>query len=149
MCERHNYAAPDHILTMLIDPQLDLSQSPEANRVQNICEALSHMSDLQVFSWCWNMAGQQQHSKATILPAHKDVILETVHQKPTLKHFGLLGRFTNHVQSSNIDCNSMSYPVSWLSLFCGDVADNTCSSGMYPSGCLGKAGKHHARYPHA
>ena len=68
MCERHNYTTPDRLPTALIDPQLDLSQSPEADCVRNICEALSHMSDLQVFSWCWNTTGPQQRSKPTILP---------------------------------------------------------------------------------
>ena len=52
MCERHNYTAPDRIPTTLIDPQLNLSQSLEADRVRNICEDLSHMSNLRVFSWC-------------------------------------------------------------------------------------------------
>ena len=116
MCERHNYTAPDRIPTTLIDPQLDLSQSSEVDRVRNICEALSHMSDLRVFSWCWNTTGPQQRSKPTSLPAHEDAILDIVRQKPTLKHLGLSGRFANHVQSSNIDPNSMSYPVSLLSL---------------------------------
>ena len=116
MCERHNYTAPDRIPTMLIDPQLDLSQYSEVDRVRNICEALSHMSDLRVFSWCWNTTGPQQRSKPTSLPAHEDAILDIVRQKPTLKHLGLSGRFANHVQSSNIDPNSMSYPVSLLSL---------------------------------
>ena len=57
MCERHNYTAPDRMPTTLINPQLDLSQSPEADRVGNIGEALSHMSELRVFSWCWNYDG--------------------------------------------------------------------------------------------
>ena len=131
MCERHNYTAPDRMPTTLIDPQLDLSQSLEADRLRNICEALSHMSDLRVFSWSWNMTGPQQRSKPTILPAHEDAILDIVRQKPTLKHLGLSGRFAHHVQSSNIFRNSMSYPVSLLSLFCGDMADNACSFGMY------------------
>ena len=133
MCEQHNYMVPDRIPTTLIDPQLDLSQSPEVDRVQNVCKALSHMSDLQVFSWCWNMTGPQQHSKPTILLAHKDAILDNVRQKPMLKHLGLSGRFANHVQSSNINPNSVSYPVRLLSLFCGDMTDNTHSFGMYPT----------------
>ena len=133
MCERHNYAAPDRIPTTLIDPQLDLSQSPEADCVRNIREALSHMSELRVFSWCWNTTGPQQRSKPTILPAHEDAILDIVLQKPTLKHLGPSGRFANHVKSSNIDRNSMSYPVSLLSLFRGDVAENARSFGMYPT----------------
>ena len=54
MCEQHNYTAPDRMRTTLIDPQLDLSQSLEVDRVLNICEALSQMSDLRVFSWCWD-----------------------------------------------------------------------------------------------
>ena len=54
MCKRHNYTALDRMPTTLIDPQLNLSQSPEADRVGNIGEALSHMSDLRVFSRCWN-----------------------------------------------------------------------------------------------
>ena len=131
MSERHNYTAPDRMPTTLIDPQLDLSQSPEADRVGNIGEALSHMSDLRVFSWCWNTTGPQQRSKPTVLPAHEDAILDIVRQKPTLMHLGLSGHFANHVQSSNIERNSKSYPVSLLSLFCGDMADNACSSGMY------------------
>ena len=98
MCERHNYAAPDRRPTTLIDPQLDLSQSPETERMRNICEALSHMSDLQVFSWCWNTTGPQQRSKPTVLPAHEDTILDIIRQKPTLKHLGLSGRFPNYVQ---------------------------------------------------
>ena len=103
MCERHNYTAPDGIPTTLIDPHLDLSQSLEADRVRNICEALSHMSDLLVLSSrCWNTTGSQQCSKPTILPAHEDAVLDIVRRKPTLKHLGLLGRFANHVQSSNI-----------------------------------------------
>ena len=133
MCERHNYTAPDRMPTTLIDPQLDLSQSPEADRVGNIGEALSHMSDLRVFSWCWNTTGPQQRSKPTILPAHEDTILDIVRQKPTLKHLGSSGRFANHVQSSNIDRNSMSYPVSLLSLFRGDLADNARRFGMHPT----------------
>ena len=116
MCERHNYTAPDRVPTTLIDPQLDLSQYSEVDRVRNVCEALSHMVDLRVFSWCWNTTGPQQRSKPTILAAHEDAILDVVRQKPTLKHLGLSGRFANHVQSSNIDPNSMSYPVSLLSL---------------------------------
>ena len=116
MCERHNYTAPDRVPTTLIDPQLDLPQSSEADRVRNVCEALSHMVDLRVFSWCWNTTGPQQRSKPTILAAHEDAILDVVRQKPTLKHLGLSGRFATHVQSSNIDPNSMSYPVSLLSL---------------------------------
>ena len=107
--------------------------------MRNICEALSHVSDLPVFIWCWNTKGPQQRSKSTILPAHEDAILDIVRQKPTLKHLGHSGRSANEVQSFNIDCNSMSYPVSLLSLFCGDMTDNACSSGMYPSECLGKA----------
>ena len=67
MCERHNYTAPDCMPTTLIDPQLDLPQSLEADRVRNICEALSHMSDVRVFSWCWNTMGPQQRRKPTIL----------------------------------------------------------------------------------
>ena len=110
-----------------------MSQSLEADRVRNICEALSHMSELRVFSWCWTTTGPQQGSKPTILPAHEDAILDVVCQKPTLERLGLSGRFANHVQSSNIDRNSMSYPVSLLSLFRGDVAENACSSGMYPT----------------
>ena len=133
MCERHNYTAPDRMPTTLIDPQLDLSQSPEADRVGNIGEALSHMSDLRVFSWCWNTTGPQQHSKPTILPAHEDAILDIVRQKRMLKHLRLPWRFANHVQSSNIDRNSMSYPVSLLSLFRGDLADNARRFGMYPT----------------
>ena len=134
MCEWHNYTAPDRMPTTLIDPQLNLSQSLEADRVRNICEALSHMSELRVFSWCWNTTGPQQRSKPTVLPAHEDAILDIVRQKPTLKHLGLLGHFPNHVQSSNIDRNSMSYLVS-LSLFLGDMADSARSFGMY-STCL-------------
>ena len=133
MCERHNYVAPDRMPTTLIDPQLDLSQSLEADRVRNICEALSHMSDVRVFSRCWNTTGPQQRSKPTILPAHEDAILDIVPQKPTLKHLGLSGRFSNNVQSSNIDRDSLSYPVSLLSLFCGDMADNARSSETYPT----------------
>ena len=131
MCERHNYTAPDRIPTTLIDPQLNLSQSLEVDRVRNICEALSHMSDLRVFSWCWNTTGSQQRSKPTILPTHEDVILDVVRQKPTLKHLGLLRRSANQVQSFNIDCNSMSYPVGLLSLFCGDMAENARRFGIY------------------
>ena len=86
----------------LIDPELDTSWSPEADRMRNIYEAWSHMSELRVFSWCWNTTGPQQRSKPTILPAHEDAVLDIVRQKPTLKHLGLLGRFANHVQSSNI-----------------------------------------------
>ena len=133
MCKQHNYTAPDRMHTTLIDHHLDLSQSLEAYRVRNIREALSHMSDLPVFSWCWHTTGLQQRRKLTILPAREDAIPDIVRQKPTLKHFGLSGRFANHVQSSNIDRNSMSYPVSLLSLFCGDMADNACSSGIYPT----------------
>ena len=148
MCERHNYTAPDRGPTMLIDPQLDQSQYPEADRVRNICEALSHMSDLRVFSWCWNTTGPQQRSKPTILPAHEDAILDIVRQKPTLKHLGLSGHFANHVQSSNIDRNSMSYPVSccpdfvviWLTT---PVAlERIQPDCLMPTrGCLGKAWK--------
>ena len=133
MCELHKYTAPDRIPTTFIDPQLDLSQSLEADRVRNICEAFSHMSDLRVFSWSWNATGTQQHSKPTIFPAHEDAILDVVRQKPTLKHLGLSGHFANHVQSSNIDRNSMPYPVSLLSLLCGDLADNARSIGMFPT----------------
>lgn len=111
MCERHNYTAPDRLPTTLVDPQLDLSQYPEADRVRNICEALSHMTDLRVFSWCWNTTGPQQRSKPTVDSAHEDAILDIVRHKPTLKHLGLSGRFANHVKSSNIDPNSMSYPL--------------------------------------
>ena len=93
MCEWHNYTAPDRMRTTLIDPHLDLSQSLEAYRVRNIHEALSHMSDLRVFSWCWHTTGPQQRSKPTILPAHEDAILEIVRQKPTLKHLGAFGAF--------------------------------------------------------
>ena len=103
MCERHNYTAPDRIPTTFIDPQLDLSQSLEVDRLRNICEALSHMSDSRVFSWSWNTTGSQQRSKPTILPTHEDVILDIVRQKPTLKHLGFSGRFANQVQSFNID----------------------------------------------
>ena len=131
MRERHNYTAPqDRMPTTLIDPQLDLSRFPEADRVRNICEALSYMGDLRVFSWCWNT---QQRSKPTILPAHEDAILDIVRQKPTLKHLGLSGRFANHIQSSNLDRNSMLYPVSLLSVFCGDMTDNVRSFGTYPT----------------
>ena len=133
MCKWHNYTAPDCMPTTLIDPQLDLSQSPEVDHVGNIGKALSHMSDLWVFSWCWNTMGSQQRSKPTILPAHQDAILDIVHQKPMLKHLRFPGRFANHVQSSIINCNSMSYLVSLLSLFHGDLADNTCRFGMYPT----------------
>ena len=98
MCERHNYTAPDGMPTTLIDPQLDLSQSPEADCVRNICEALSHMSELPVFSWCWNTTGPQQGSKPTVLPAHEDATLDVVRQKPTLKQLRLSGRFANHIQ---------------------------------------------------
>ena len=91
MCEQHNYTAPDRMPTTLIDPQVNLSRSPEADRVRNICEALSHMSDLPVFSWCWNTTGPPQRSKSTILPAHEDAILEIVRQTPTLKHLGAFG----------------------------------------------------------
>ena len=45
MWKRYNHTAPDRMLTTLIGPQLDLSQYPEADRVRNICEALSHMGD--------------------------------------------------------------------------------------------------------
>ena len=109
MCEWHNYTAPDRMPTTLIDPQLNLSQSLEADRMQNICEALSHMSELWVFSWCWNTMGPQQHSKPTVLPANEDAILDIIHQKPTLKHLRLLGCLANHVQSSNIDRNRASH----------------------------------------
>ncbi|EDR03957.1 uncharacterized protein LACBIDRAFT_306699 [Laccaria bicolor S238N-H82] len=44
-------------------------------------------------------------------PAHEDAILDIVRHKPTLKHLGLSGRFANHVQSSNVDRTSMSYPL--------------------------------------
>ena len=148
MCERHNYTAPDRIPTTFIDTQLDLSQSLEADRVRNICEALSHMSDLRVFSWCWNTTGPQQCNKPTILPAHEDAILDVVRQKPTLKHLGLSGRFANRVQRSNIDRNSMLYPVSWLSSFRGAwLKTHVALECIQPDclmptrGCLGKAGK--------
>ena len=98
MRERHNCKAPDRCPLTLINPQLDLSQFLEANRVRNICEALSHMSDLQVFSWCWNTrTGPQQRCKPTILPAHEDAILDMVRQKHALKYLGLSGRFANRV----------------------------------------------------
>ena len=131
MCKWYNYTAPDRMPTTLIDPQLNLSESLEADRVRNICEALSHVSDLRVFSWCLNTTGPQQCSKPTILPAHKDAILDIVRQKPTLKHLGLLRRSANQVQSFNIDRNSMSYPVGLLSLFCGDMAKNARRFGIY------------------
>ena len=134
MCEQHNCTAPDRMPTTLIDPQVNLSQSPEADRVRNICEAPSHMSDLPVFSWCWNTTGPQQRSKPTILPANEDAILDVVRQKPMLKHLWLSGRSAYQVQSFNIDRNSMSYPVRLLlSFFCGDLADNARSFGMYPT----------------
>ena len=149
MSKRHNYTAPDCMPTTLIDPQLDLSQSPEADRVGNIGKALSHMSDLQVFSWCWNMMGPQQRSKPTILPADEDAILDIVRQKPMLKHLRLPGRFANHVQSSNIDRNSVSYPVSLSSLFRGDPhVGLECIQPDYlmlTRGCLGEAGKYCTR----
>ena len=117
MWKQYNHTAPDRMPTTLIGPQLDLSQYSEADHARNICEALSHMSDLRVSSWCWNTTGSQQRSRPTILPAHEDAILDIARQKPTLKHIGLSGRFSNHVQSPNIDRNSLSYPVRLLSLF--------------------------------
>ncbi|EDR05232.1 uncharacterized protein LACBIDRAFT_329924 [Laccaria bicolor S238N-H82] len=66
---------------------------------------------LIVFSWCWNTTGPQQRSKPTVLTDHGDAILDIVRQKPTLKHLGLSGCFANHVQSSNVDRTSMSYPL--------------------------------------
>ena len=41
MCEQHNYTAPDRQSTTFIDLQVNLSQSPEADRDGNIGEALS------------------------------------------------------------------------------------------------------------
>ena len=101
--------------------------------MRNIGDNLSHMNDLRAFSWCWNTTGPQQRSKPTILPAHEDAIHDIVRQKPMLKPFGLSGHFANHVQRSNLDRNSRSYPVSLLSLFCGDMAENARSFGMYPT----------------
>jgi hypothetical protein len=148
MCERHNYTAPDRMPTTLIDPQLDRAQYPEPDRVRNICEALSHMKDLRVFTWCWNTMGPQQRSKPTLLSAHEDAILDIVRQKPNVKHLGLSGRFANHVQSSSIDLNSISYPVSLLSSFVviwltTHVALECIQLDylMPTRGCLGKAGK--------
>ena len=99
--------------------------------MRKIYKAWNHMSELRVFSWCWNTTGPQQRTKPTILPAHEDAILDIVRQMPMLKHLGFLGRFANHAQSSNIDHNSMSYPVTLLSLFRGDLTDR--SFGMYPT----------------
>ena len=89
------------------------------------------MRDLPVFSRCWNTTGPQQRSKSTILPAREDAIPHIVRQKPTLKHFGLSGPLAIQVQSFNLDRNSST--VSFLSLFCGDMADNARSFGMYPT----------------
>ena len=79
MCKRHNYTALDRMPTTLINSQLNLSQFPEADRVGNIGKALSHMSDLRVFSRCWNTTGPQQHSQSTMLPAHEVAILDIIH----------------------------------------------------------------------
>ncbi|KAF8972701.1 hypothetical protein BDZ97DRAFT_852074 [Flammula alnicola] len=115
ICERTNVWAADHYPTTLIDKHLDgdLTNAEESVRIRNICQALSHMHRLRVFTWSWkDVQGQQ---RPTSHPAHENAILTVVSQRPELEQFSLNGKFALHALNSTRDPNSLTYPVWKLS----------------------------------
>ena len=112
ICERSNYLSPDHYPITLIDKGIDkaLSNAEESVRIRNICQALTHMHRLQVFTWsCKNLPGQQ---KPTSHANHENAVLSAVSQLPALQTLNLSGKFALHALSSHIDTSSTHYPVS-------------------------------------
>lgn len=112
ICERHNYLTPDHYPNTLIDKNIDsaLTNAEESVRIRNICQALSHMHRLQVFTWsCKDVPGPQ---RPTSHPNHENAILRVVSQLPALQKLNLSGKFALHALGSEIDTRSVTYPVS-------------------------------------
>ena len=112
ICERSNYLSPDHYPITLIDKSIDnaLTNAEESVRIRNICQALTHMHRLQVFTWsCKDLPGQQ---RPTSHPNHENAVLTAVSQLPALQTLNLSGKFALHALSSHIDTSSMTYPVS-------------------------------------
>ena len=112
ICERSNYLSPDHHPTTLIDKRFDnaLTSAEESVRIRNICQALTHMHRLQVFTWsCMDLPGQQ---RPTSHPNHENAVLSAVSRLPALHTLNLSGKFALHALSSHIDPGSMAYPVS-------------------------------------
>lgn len=112
ICERHNYLSPDHYPNTLIDMNIDsaFTNAEESVRIRNICEALSHMRRLQVFTWSWmDVLGQQ---RPTSHPNHENAVTTTLSKLPALEKLNLSGKFALHALSSQMDTSSMTYPVS-------------------------------------
>lgn len=110
ICERANYLSSDHYPVTLIDKNIDhaLENAEEGVRIRNICEALSHMHRLKVFTWSWKDVPQRPTSH----PLHENAVLSAVSRLPTLEKFNLSGRFALHALSSEFDTSSVTYPVS-------------------------------------
>ena len=112
ICERHNRLSPDHYPNTLIDKYIDnsLNNAEESIRIRNICQALSHMHRLQVFSWsCKDLPGQQ---RPTSHPTHENAVLTAVSRLPALQNLYLSGKFAFHALGSHTDTSSTTYPVS-------------------------------------
>ena len=112
ICERHNFSMPDRYPTTLIDKLLDrtIENGEESLRIRNICQALSHMHRLKVFTWSWmDVPGQQ---RPTSHPNHENAILTAVTHLPKLETLSLSGRFALHALNSTQDPRSLTYPVS-------------------------------------
>ena len=110
ICERDNHLSPDHYPTTLIDKNIDyaLRNAEESVRIRHICQALSHMHRLQVFTW----SCMDSLQRPTSHPNHENAVLTAVGRLPALQKLNLTGRFALHALSSQVDTSSMTYPVS-------------------------------------
>lgn len=110
ICEHHNRLSPDHYPNTLIDKTIDngLKNAEESVRIRNICQALSHMHRLQVFTWSWKDVLEQ---RPTSHPYHENAVLTVVSRLPALEKLSLSGKFALHALGSHLDARSITYPV--------------------------------------
>ncbi|KAF8159886.1 hypothetical protein B0H34DRAFT_655070 [Crassisporium funariophilum] len=111
ICERHNYSSPDHFPNTLVDKRIDahIDNADEGVRIRNICQALSHMHRLKVFTWSWKDVAVQQ--RPTTHPSYENAVLTAISKLPKLERLSLSGKFGMHALPSNVDTNSLTYPL--------------------------------------
>ncbi|KAF8889261.1 hypothetical protein BD779DRAFT_1520651 [Infundibulicybe gibba] len=107
LCERENRAAPDRFPSTLVAKSVDEKPEnvEEGVRIKNLCQALKHMRQLRVFTWCWLAPEPTQN------PAHEDAIFEVLSQSSSLTHLCLNGTFGRHAPDIINDPESNKYPV--------------------------------------
>lgn len=127
ICNHDNRTAPDLVPSTLIDAQLDEvavmqgseRADPVYRMVVNMCQAIQHMKNLELFAWECRPSHQYMQRDF-----YEEAILRVLAQSSSLKHLLLAGDFGRHLIN---EARFSQYPVGLRLDFLFDVLRFYCS----------------------